>query len=288
MRMAPESGTVPESPLDGAKPLWPNLLLIGAHKAATTTVHDWLSRHPQLAMSPLKEPRYFVAPWFAAHLAATAPGRETLLQRVVTTPEAYLALFARPAGLPPAVFRGESSPQYLYFHDLAIPEIRRQAGTPRILMILREPAGRAWAAWRMLVRDRLTRASFSQMVADEGDYIRRGWPPSFHIVQMGCYAAAVRAWLAAFPQVRILLYDEFCRDPQGFLQNILDWLGLAPAAGQGAPARLNAGPSLPPSAADQETLRRLRAFYQPDLEALAPLVRSQGVDLSPWLMTSAP
>lgn len=268
----------------GGGGLWPNLLLVGAHKAATTTVHDWLSRHPQLAMSALKEPRHFVAPWFAAHLAATAPGRERLLQRVIATPPAYLALFAAAmANKPQARFRGESSPQYLYFHDLAIPAIRQTVGAPRILIILREPAERAWAAWRMLVRDRLTNASFSQLVADEGDYIRRGWPPSFHLVQMGRYARAVQAWLNAFPAVRILLYDDLCREPQRFLHGLLDWLGLKADPDQGLPARLNAGPVLTTSAADQETLRRLRAFYQSDLETLAPLVRRQGGDLSPWL-----
>jgi len=37
----------------------PNLFIVGAAKCGTTTVAHWLSRHPEIHFSPIKEPHYF-------------------------------------------------------------------------------------------------------------------------------------------------------------------------------------------------------------------------------------
>jgi hypothetical protein len=38
----------------------PNLFIIGAMKSGTTTLHEYLDSHPEIAMSRIKEPGYFV------------------------------------------------------------------------------------------------------------------------------------------------------------------------------------------------------------------------------------
>ena len=38
---------------------WPNLFLVGAAKAGTTSLYDALARHPAIYMSPMKEPHFF-------------------------------------------------------------------------------------------------------------------------------------------------------------------------------------------------------------------------------------
>ena len=38
----------------------PDFFVIGAPKAGTTAVHAALARHPQLYLSPVKEPKYFL------------------------------------------------------------------------------------------------------------------------------------------------------------------------------------------------------------------------------------
>ena len=37
----------------------PNLFIIGAPKAGTSSLYDYLSGHPDIYMSPVKEPFYF-------------------------------------------------------------------------------------------------------------------------------------------------------------------------------------------------------------------------------------
>ena len=46
----------------------PNFFVIGAQKAGTTSLYEYLRQHPEIYMSPVKEPGYF-------HLAgANTPG----------------------------------------------------------------------------------------------------------------------------------------------------------------------------------------------------------------------
>src|SRR4051812_38262537 len=39
----------------------PNLFLVGAPKAGTTSLYHYLDQHPEIFMSPIKEPCYFAS-----------------------------------------------------------------------------------------------------------------------------------------------------------------------------------------------------------------------------------
>ena len=39
----------------------PNFLVVGAQKSGTTSLYSYLKQHPQIYMSPLKEPHFFVS-----------------------------------------------------------------------------------------------------------------------------------------------------------------------------------------------------------------------------------
>ncbi len=39
----------------------PNLFVVGAPKSGTTALHRYLDQHPQVAMSAVKEPKFFLA-----------------------------------------------------------------------------------------------------------------------------------------------------------------------------------------------------------------------------------
>jgi len=40
---------------------WPNFFIVGATKAGTTSLHAYLNDIPGIYMSPVKEPKYFLA-----------------------------------------------------------------------------------------------------------------------------------------------------------------------------------------------------------------------------------
>lgn len=72
--------------------MFPNLVVIGAAKCGTTSLHRYLGRHPDIGMSHPKEPRHFVRADWEARL-----GEQRLFDRMGST------------------IRGESSTDYTKF-----------------------------------------------------------------------------------------------------------------------------------------------------------------------------
>lgn len=251
----------------------PNFLIVGAQKSATTSLYEYAREHPQVFMSPLKEPRFFVADRLAG-LTRTGH-RERLRRKLVLTPEDYAALFR---GVTTETVVGEASPQYLYLHDTAVPNIRRVLGDPRIAVILRNPVDRAYSAYHHLQRSRAVDLGFEEMVARHRTFVDGRFPPLFHIVEGGFYHAQVVAFLRAFSRVQVLLLDDLERDPRGTIREFYRGLEVDDGFVPDLSVRHNPGTGKPPLA--PETRARLRDLYRDDIRALQELL---GRDLSAWL-----
>ena len=77
---------------------WPNLFIVGAAKAGTTSLAYYLSQHPDVFMSKLKEPHHFSAVRPDGKFAHAVP--------VVADQSSYLQLFQGADGFR---YRGEAS-----------------------------------------------------------------------------------------------------------------------------------------------------------------------------------
>ena len=105
----------------------PNLIIIGAQKSGTTSLHDYLGRHPEIGMSRLKELKFFISEgnwrkgkaWYESQFRSDRP------------------------------IRGEASPQYTYFPEYAgVPE-RMHSTVPeaKLIYLLRHPLDRIIAQY---------------------------------------------------------------------------------------------------------------------------------------------
>ncbi len=105
----------------------PNFFIIGAPKCGTTSLVSWLAEHPNIYISPWKEPRYF---------------DRDLKTRARISWEAYLALFEKASEEHIAV--GEATVWYLYSVE-AVPNIERALGGSRYIVMIRNPVEMAYA-----------------------------------------------------------------------------------------------------------------------------------------------
>ena len=71
--------------------LWPNFFIIGAGKAGTTSLYHYLKQHPEIFMSPLKEPKFFALEGHA--LDFRGPYDDRIREGTTTDRAAYLRLF---------------------------------------------------------------------------------------------------------------------------------------------------------------------------------------------------
>ncbi len=177
---------------------WPNLFIVGAARAGTTTLWRQLGTHPDVFMSPVKEPHYFGA----------GDDRPAQLATFLDA-DAYLALFAKAHG---ERYLGEASTGYLLVPG--VPQrIRARSPEARVVISLRDPVTRVYSGYWLNVRLGSEKRAF-------GELVRAGLAPY-------PYTEHVSRYLDVFgDRVRIVVFEEFAADPRATFHDLYTWLEL--------------------------------------------------------------
>lgn len=196
----------------------PDLFIVGAFKAGTTALYEYLRAHPQVFMSVPKEPMYFGADL-------------TPRYRRMTEAE-YLALF-RDAS--PDQRAGEASPWYLY-SSLAAAEIRAFSPTARVVIMLRNPVDVMYSQHSQLVfNQREDLADFGVALDAEPDRIAGRRIPSDAIRPEALfYRKSVRfpeqihRYIDVFGRdaIHFVVFDDLVADAAGVYRSTLEFLGV--------------------------------------------------------------
>lgn len=202
----------------------PDFLIVGAAKAGTTALHHYLGQHPGVFFPALRETNFFALEGGLVRFAG--PGDDAAVNRkAVTQWEAYLDLFSGAGDTRQA---GECSPLYLY--DPSAPErIARRLPGVKLIVLLRNPADRAYAAYLHLVRDgREPASTFAEGLAREAERIAAGWEHLWHYRAMGFYGAQLERYYQLFAPEQMLVrrYEAFHGDPAGFVAEVCRFLGI--------------------------------------------------------------
>jgi Sulfotransferase family len=205
----------------------PSFVIAGAPRAGTTWLYRNLERHPDVFLSPNKEPRFYAVSE-GDRLAFTGPGDERWLSHLVQDRRSYEALYE---GASAGQLRGEASSDYLYRSRTAADRLRREAPAARLIFILRDPARRAYSNWLQHVQHEREPLSFAAALDREEERIEQGWAWWWHYERRGLYAEQLEPFLDAFPsdQILLLLHDDLRRDPHGLLETVCAFLDLDPA-----------------------------------------------------------
>ena len=180
-------------------------------KSGTTTLHELLARHPELAMSEPKEPCWFVAPEV---LESHWP--EMWRRAFWKSEAAYLDLF--PAK-PRARYRGESSTDYAKRSRIDGVAERIAAYSPdaRFVYIMRDPVERTISHYWHMVELRGERRAPLEAIRSEP-----------HYTEVSHYAFQLAPYLERFGRDRLhaLTFEELRRDPQAAVRSVFAWLGV--------------------------------------------------------------
>jgi hypothetical protein len=202
----------------------PNLLIVGAAKAGTTSLHTLLGRHPAAFMSEPKEPRFFAYEGESPE-AFGGPGASVLISTIVKTRADYEQLFA---DVSDERVVGESSPAYLY-SPVAAARIHETIPNAKIIVLLRDPAERAYSHWVDNVGSGWEPVHDFTRVLDLAEERRReNWWRKWDYIGHGFYAEQLRRYLERFPsdQVKVLMFEELLRGDGSSLGDLFDFLEL--------------------------------------------------------------
>ena len=207
----------------------PSFLVLGAARAATTSLHYYLGQHPAISMSWVKEPNFFAFDQAASPPRPLFDASSPMVGKSVRERGAYEALFghARPGD---AV--GEASPLYLYVQE-APEQIERVLDAPRFIAIVRNPIDRAYSHWLHIHRTSAEQAVRGFRAACEREMAGgRAYTPyasGTHVLRMGLYDEQLERYATRFgvDSLLVLDYDLVTGAPQDALDRICDHLGVA-------------------------------------------------------------
>jgi hypothetical protein len=202
----------------------PDFFVIGAPKAGTTAVHAALARHPQLYLSPVKEPKFFLCDG-APSERVNGPGDAHSAQEWIWQRDRYEALFD---ASPPGALRGESTAFYLY-DPAAHRRMHALVPDAKLIAVVRDPIDRAYSNWMHLWSDGLEPiADFEAACDAESDRITAGWGHFWHYRRLGLYGEQLEHLLTLFPrdQVHVVRYRDLVDRPTQSLAAISAFLGV--------------------------------------------------------------
>ena len=194
----------------------PNFFIVGAQKAGTTSLYHYLDQHPQVYMSPRKEPHFFEG----MHSEFRRPG---IRSTPVSDPAEYRALFDGTSG-ERAI--GEASASYLY-SPRAPGLIKSSVPDARIIIILRNPADRAYSNFLHCVQvGREPLGSFAAALRAEESRMREKWGPLWYYKHKGFYYSQVERYLDTFgrDRVGVWLHEDLRNEARDTLAEVFRFL----------------------------------------------------------------
>ncbi len=173
----------------------PTFIGLGAQRAGTTWAYNCLAEHPEVFMTKKKELHFFYVnynrglDWYESQFEEGGVARA----------------------------RGEITPDYMY-HEAALRNIARDVPAVRAFVILRNPVERAASAYA-LHAERYRGMSFREAVEHHSELLDRG--------MYARHLAIVRRYIPD-DRLKILFYDDLKSDPQAFLDELFEFVGVAP------------------------------------------------------------
>ncbi len=183
-----------------------------------------MAQHPQVYLSPIKEPKFLTAQFVPFPLKG--PGDAFVENFTVKTFAEYQQLF-RYVKAEKAI--GEASVDNLYFHREVIPLIKAYLGDVKIIILLRNPVDRAFSAYKNMLRDARETLPFEKALTEEKTRRRKGYEYLWRYLDAGFYYEQVKAYMESFSHIKILILEQFSQSSSEPLRQIFQFLGVNPA-----------------------------------------------------------
>ena len=199
----------------------PNFFIVGAPKCGTTSLHEYLQRHPDVFMPFYKEPHFFGSDLQGSRF-----------RQFRDQPERYLKLFRDARGEKRI---GESSPWYLASRRAA-EEIYAYDPRAKIIIMLRNPVDMMYSMWsqfRYSGNEQIE--TFEDALAAEperrqGMRIRRAAHciSGLYYRDMARFSGQVQRYLDRFgsENVKVIIFDDFKTDTAAIYRSVLNFLDI--------------------------------------------------------------
>ncbi len=200
----------------------PNFIVVGAAKSGTTSLYHYLQQHPDVYMSPVKEPEYFS--FVGKEVNFIGPGGQPMNFGIINNANEYAELFK---DVTPEKAIGECSTSYLLLPQAAA-NIHRSLPHCRIIIILRHPVDRAFSHYQDHLRSLHEDLSFEEAIRAEPARAADNWRWGYQYIGHSRYCRQVQRYFDLFgpDRIHVCLFDRLQSDPLGLMADVYRFLGV--------------------------------------------------------------
>ena len=208
----------------------PNLFIVGHAKTGTTALHRFLGEHPDIYMTPVKEPHYFCKDFHAE--SDRFHGSQMFYQ--FRDEKSYLELFSK-AGA--EKWLGEASAEYLS-SEVVAEEIHKFNPDARIIIMLRSPVDWLNSLHNLYVNTTtddvkdFSKAIELEPLRKQGQHIapRVRCPSWLYYTERIDYYNQVKRFYDVFDasQIKVVISEDFRSDNMATYRDVLNFLEIDP------------------------------------------------------------
>ncbi len=217
----------------------PTFIVVGANKGGTTSIYHYLKQHPQVYVSPVKEPHFFSND-IDVHLFKREFAQNKLqdIEKFVNSDmkQEYHAAFIRDLDLYKKLFRnvttqkaiGELSTSYLY-SKVAASEIKKTIPDCKIIICLRNPVERAYSHYRMnLWTGNSNEFDFYKALDEDFNHVPKVWGNAHLYTEIGLYYEQVKRYLDTFGKdnVKIIFTEDMKKNGQQVIKELYEFIDV--------------------------------------------------------------
>lgn len=186
-----------------------NVLIVGAQKAGTTSLNNYLSEHPQILGHPQTEFAYFTDE------DEYQNDFDSVFKKCFTVGNLDSKLvLAKNAGL--------------YANEKAIKRLANHNPACKIIYVLREPVSRAISSYNMEKFNGWLKRNFEELKdvierEDQNDLLYR------FFINLGLYSKHLKILLKYFPKenIKVCLFKDLTTDTINTCKDIYNWIGVS-------------------------------------------------------------
>ncbi len=193
--------------------IFPNLIIPGAAKSGSSSLHEYLKKHPDIFMSSIKEPHFFCND-----------------SNYSEKKDDYMELFEDSGSFK---YRGESSTGYMVFEN-TIERIKKDCENPKFIFVLRNPIDRCFSHYNWVKSFNKEKSNFENAILRDKEKIpnatnKIGGGYKYYF-QFGLYGKWIEQYIKAFGRnnIYIITTEALKKDHSKVMNGIFSFLSLDP------------------------------------------------------------
>lgn len=198
----------------------PNFIIAGFPKCGTTSLHHYLSEHPQIFMPSQKELHFFT--YEILSKLKNGPKDGPVKKTQIQDSKKYLDFYRNVKN---EIAVGDASPSYINYPNQFL-KIKEYLEDPKFIIVLRDPINRAYSNYLHLKREQRETLTFKEAVNRENKRIKDKYSDFWYYKFNSTYYDKILKAKETFKEVLIITSEELNENHEATMKKVYKFLDV--------------------------------------------------------------